>query len=227
MGSLRFFSHRATLAAPPSKVAAAAAEAAKAAPLLLLLLLPVLLAVVRVQDVYEADPVFRAAAALRVETAISRPFKYWKYLGRCIGVLDERKTMHMRSRCGRAPLLIFGLDIFGRLTATASDSTSCVGSRKRTPRVVHRDMQGNSTQSMSYAFVQSTKGHTRTHDIAGQPPDPLNTSSNLFQICDLCHLSYLTGGKPSSENGSHAHGCMITKQGCCIQELMLLVFFLA
>lgn len=106
MGSLRFFSHRATLAAPPSKVAAAAAEAAKAAPLLLLLLLPVLLAVVRVQDVYEADPVFRAAAALRVETAISRPFKYWKYLGRCIGVLDERKTMHMRSRCGRAPLLI-------------------------------------------------------------------------------------------------------------------------
>ena len=111
MGSLRFFSHRATLAAPPSKVAAAAAEAAKAAPLLLLLL-PVLLAVVRVQDVYEADPVFRAAAALRVETAISRPCAY--YIGRIwvnvLGVWGVRKTVHMEVKERRRSSQIFGLD---------------------------------------------------------------------------------------------------------------------
>ena len=99
------------LAAPPSKVAAAAAEAAKVAPFLLLLL-PVLLAVVRVQDVYEADPVFRAAAVLRVETAISRPCTYWKYLRECIGVWGVRKTVHNRSRCGGAPLLFLASTIY-------------------------------------------------------------------------------------------------------------------
>ena len=98
MGSLRFFSQRATLAAPPNKVAAAAADAAKAEEPALepalapLLLLPPLhddvLAVVRVQDAKDADPaVFRAAAALRVETAISLPCKgeiYIKSAGICV-----------------------------------------------------------------------------------------------------------------------------------------------
>ena len=58
---------------------------------------------------------------------------------------------------------------------------------------------------VSHALVQSAKGRTRTHDIAGQPPDPQHVMQIQIKFA-ICAISYLTGGKPSSKNGSHAHG---------------------
>lgn len=113
---------------------------------------------------------------------------------------------------------IFGLDgvLFERLTAAGS-STSCIGGCKWKPRADQSDTRGNPMHYVSYAIMQSTKGRTRTHDIAGQPPDPLNTSCNFKS--NLCHPSYLTGGKPSSENGSHAHGCIIQSKDVVCRNL--------
>ena len=55
-------------------------------------------------------------------------------------------------------------------------------------------------------LAQSTKRRTRTHDIAA----PTTRSQHVMQLHAISNLrfvpSYLTGGKPSSENGSHAHG---------------------
>ena len=117
---------------------------------------------------------------------------------------------------------IFGLDsvLFERLTAAGS-STSCIGGCKWKPSADQSHMRGNSMHSVPYAIMQSTKGRTRTHDIAGQPPDPLNTSCKFKSNhrIDLCHPSYLTGGKPSSENGSHAHGCIIQSKDVVCRNL--------
>ena len=35
----------------------------------------------------------------------------------------------------------------------------------------------------------------------------------------ICAISYLTGGKPSSENGSHAHGCIIQSKDVVCRNL--------